>query len=400
MSKFGLIFLAVVLLNCSPKTPELSGNWRAVVEMQGQELPFTFEIQQREGVYSAILHNGDERITLDEVQVQGDSLIMVMHIFDAQIRARIEPGSLTGSFVKNYDLTATVPFRAMKGDTHRFAKAGPADVDFSGKYAVTFTTEKDTVQAIGIFEQINNEVTGTFLIATGDYRYLQGNVVEQQLLLSAFDGNHTYVFTATKRGDTLTGDFFSGNSEHQQWVGVKSETVTLPSAESLTYLKEGYEKIDFSFPDVNGNKISLQDDAFKNKVVVLQLFGTWCPNCMDETRFLSEWYKSNKDRGVEIISLAYERKDDFTYSSDRVKKMQEKLSIDYTILIAGVNDKVKAAATLPMLQQVVAFPTTIFIGKDGKVKKIHSGFSGPGTGIYFDQFKEDFNQTINELLIE
>lgn len=400
MHKLVLFLLAIALLNCSPKTPDLAGNWRAVVEMQGQELPFTFELQQQAGVYKATIQNAEERLLLDEVTVQGDSLVMVMHIFDAQIRAKIDEGTLTGSFIKNYDLTATVPFRATKGDTYRFAKAGPAEVDFSGKYAVTFTTEKDTTQAIGIFEQTNNEVTGTFLIATGDYRYLQGNVVNNQLLLSAFDGNHTYVFTATKQGDTLTGDFYSGNSEHQKWVGVKSENATLPSAESLTYLKAGYDKIDFSFPDVTGKKISLQDEAFTNKVIILQLFGTWCPNCMDETRFLAAWYKNNKDRGVEIISLAYERKDDFAYASDRVKKMQEKLSVDYTILIAGVNDKVKAAETLPMLQQVAAFPTTIFIGKDGKVKRIHSGFSGPGTGIYYEQFKESFNQTVNELLSE
>lgn len=400
MRKVVLFLLAIALVNCSPKTPDLVGNWRAVVEMQGQELPFTFELQKQESTFKAIIHNGEERLTLDEVSVQGDSLVMVMHIFDAQVKAKIEEGKLTGSFVKNYDLTATVPFRATKGDTHRFAKAGPADVDFSGKYAVTFTSEKDTIEAVGIFNQVNNEVTGTFLTPTGDYRYLQGNVVDKQLKLSAFDGNHTYVFTAIQQGDSLVGHFYSGKAHHENWIGVKSENATLPSAESLTYLKEGYDKIEFSFPDVNGAKISPQDEVFKNKVLILQLFGTWCPNCMDETKFLSEWYTANKDRGVEIIGLAYERKDDFTYASERVKKMQEKLKVDYTFVIAGVNDKVKAAETLPMLQKVAAFPTTIFIGKDGKVKKIHSGFSGPGTGIYFDQFKEDFNQTVNELLNE
>jgi hypothetical protein len=53
-----------------------------------------------------------------------------------------------------------------------------------------------------------------------------------------------------------------------------------------------------------------------------------------------------------------------------------------------------------MLNSVIAFPTTIFIGKDGKVKKIHTGFTGPSTGIYYYQFKEHFNETVNELLAE
>jgi hypothetical protein len=121
---------------------------------------------------------------------------------------------------------------------------------------------------------------------------------------------------------------------------------------------------------------------------------------MDETKFLAPWYLQNKDRGVEILGLAYERKDDFMYASDRVKKMIDKWNVPYAFVIAGVNDNAKASETLPALNRVVAFPTTIFIGKDGKVKYIHTGFEGPGTGIYHQQFIERFNQIVNELLAE
>jgi len=172
----------------------------------------------------------------------------------------------------------------------------------------------------------------------------------------------------------------------------------LPDLESLTYLKKGYEKLEFSFPDVNGNKISPSDERYKNKVLILQIFGSWCPNCMDETKFLSRWYKKNRDRGVEILGLAYERKDDFQYASGRVRKMKEKLGVDYDFVIAGTSDKAKASESLPALNQVFAFPTTIFIGKDGKVKHIHTGFTGPGTGVYYEQYIQRFNETVNELL--
>jgi thiol-disulfide isomerase/thioredoxin len=168
----------------------------------------------------------------------------------------------------------------------------------------------------------------------------------------------------------------------------------------VTYLKEGYDRITFSFPDVEKNMVSPSDEKFENKVLVLQIFGTWCPNCMDETKFLTEWYKSNSDRGVEILGLAYERKDDFAYASERVKKMKTKLGVPYDFVIAGVNDKKKAAETLPMLNHVLAFPTMIFIGRDGKVKHIHTGFEGPGTGEYYEKFKGRFNEIINELLNE
>ena len=101
-----------------------------------------------------------------------------------------------------------------------------------------------------------------------------------------------------------------------------------------------------------------------------------------------------------ILGLAYERKDDFEYASGRVKKMKEKLAVPYDFVIAGTSNKEEASKTLPMLNKVIAFPTTIFIGKNGKVKHIHTGFEGPGTGIYYQQFKERFNQIVNELLAE
>jgi thiol-disulfide isomerase/thioredoxin len=238
------------------------------------------------------------------------------------------------------------------------------------------------------------------LTPTGDYRYLQGDVIDHELYLSTFDGNHAFVFTAHFEGDSIKGNFYSGKTSLESWKGIRNENASLPDLESMTFLKPGYEKLDFNFPDVNGNKISNHDARFKDKVVILQIFGTWCPNCMDETKFLAPWYEQNKDRGVEILGLAYERKDDFDYASGRVKKMKEKLQVGYDFVIAGTNDKEKASETLPALNRVLAFPTTIFIGRDGKVKYIHTGFSGPGTGIYYDQFKERFNQIVNACLSE
>jgi thiol-disulfide isomerase/thioredoxin len=396
------IVLSVLILSCAIKKPvELkTGTWRGVIEMQNQQLPFQFEVEKKGNAYVVYLRNDTEKILLDDVTVKDDSVTMVLHVFDAALKAKIEGDKLLGEFVKNYATNANLPFTATFGEDFRFTNEKTAAVDFSGKYQVQFFTEKDTSVSVGIFKQTGNSVTGTFLTTTGDYRYLEGNVVNDELKLSAFDGNHAFIFTAKKSGDTLRGDYYSGKSGHESWIGVKNENAKMPDEGSLTYLKPGYEKIEFSFPDLNGNKISLNDDRFKGKVVILQIFGTWCPNCMDETKFLKDWYTANKDRGIEILGLAYERKDDFAYASERVKKMKDKWNVPYEFVIAGVNDKAKASETLPALNRVLAFPTTIFIGKDGKVKHIHTGFSGPGTGIYYEQFKERFNQIVNASLAE
>jgi len=396
-----IIILAVLIGSCSTKKVELkTGLWRGVVEMQGHQLPFGFEVQKMNDQYRITVMNSEERLNLDEVSITGDSVRIVMHIFDTELRAKIEDGRLTGYFIKNYESINKLPFSATYGDDFRFAKDAETELDFSGKYSLEFQSPTEKYVAVGIFKQSYSKVTGTFLTPTGDYRYLQGDVIDNELFLSTFDGNHAFVFTAHFEGDSIKGNFYSGKTSLESWKGVRNENASLPDLESLTFLKPGYEKLDFSFPDLNGNMINNNDERFKDKVVILQIFGTWCPNCMDETKFLTQWYEQNKNRGVEILGLAYERKDDFEYASSRVKKMQERLNVGYDFVVAGTYDKAKASETLPALNKVLAFPTTIFIGKDGKVKHIHTGFSGPGTGIYYDQFKERFNQIVNELLNE
>jgi thiol-disulfide isomerase/thioredoxin len=397
-----LVFIVMTALvaGCNPKNSKLkAGLWRGVLEMQGQQLPFGFDVQETNGQYKIFVLNAEERLALDEITVTGDSVRITMHIFDSELKAKIDDGKLTGTFIKNYDPKNTFPFSATFGDTFRFAHE-ETELDFSGKYSLEFQSPTEKYVAVGIFKQSYSKVTGTFLTPTGDYRYLQGDVVDNELFLSAFDGNHAFVFTAHFEGDSIKGKFYSGKSSLESWKGVRNENAAMPDPESLTFLKPGFEKLEFNFPGLNGNKISSADERFKNKVVILQIFGTWCPNCMDETKFLAQWYKENKNRGVEILGLAYERKDDFEYASSRVKKMKEKLQVEYDFVIAGVNDKAKASETLPALNRVLAFPTTIFIGKNGKVKYIHTGFSGPGTGIYYEQFKERFNQVVNECLAE
>ncbi|HEX8059376.1 MAG TPA: TlpA disulfide reductase family protein [Cyclobacteriaceae bacterium] len=400
------VLLALLMIACQPtkKEPAIlaTGTWRGVLHMQNQELPFTFRITNDSGKYNAYLQNAGEEILLDEINITGDTVEMHLHIFDASLKAKIDGHKLTGTFVKYYAMQANIPFTATHGEDFRFVKNETAATspDFTGKYQVTFKSEKESYPSVGMVRQDGNHLTGSFLTPTGDYRYLEGNVVDGKMKLSTFDGNHAYLFIGSFQGGSLKGDYYAGKSSHETFSGVKDENAKMPDAEALTMLKPGYEKLDFSFPGLDGNKVSLSDEKFKNKVVILQIFGTWCPNCMDETKFLSPWYLANKDRGVEILALAYERKDDFAYAKARIEKMDEKLNVPYDFVVAGTDDKKKASETLPALNKILAFPTTIFVGKDGKVKHIHTGFEGPGTGVYYERFQERFNQIVNELLAE
>lgn len=399
--------IAVLISGCFARrddAPLRTGTWRATLTLQEQELPFHLDVTRNNAdSYIAYLRNAGEKILLDEVRVTEDSVDIVLHVFDANIKARINGDKLEGVFIKNYEKDYKVPFHATYGDTFLFKKgrAGDPIPDFAGKYSVRFIHEQDTTPAIGVIEQFGDSVKATFLTPTGDYRYIGGTITDGKLQMSTFDGNHSYIFYASKLDDgRLSGVFYSGKTWKEVWIAERNDNPVMPDPERLTYLKPGFERIEFTFPDVSGKPVSLSDEEYKNQIVILQIFGTWCPNCMDETRFLGPWYDQNKHRGVKVIGLAYERKDDFAYASERVKKVIDKYDVKYDFLIAGTSDKAKASETLPMLNKVVAFPTTIFIGKDGKVKEIYTGFSGPGTGKYYDEYVQHFNETVNELLGE
>ena len=401
-----LFLFATSLLSCSSgaenSSPTLpTGVWRATLKMQGQTLPFTFRIAASDGTgYQAFLQNGEEEILVDEVVVEGDSIHLPMHIFDTQIDAQIQGDSLLGYWTKNYTNDYRIPFTAVHGEAYRFTPASSENpVDVGGTWAVYFAG--DSLPSVGVFEQDGSHLTGSFLTTTGDYRFLEGQVNQDELMLSTFDGEHAFLFKATWQEDSiLQGDFWSGKSYHTTWTAHRDDDAALPDANQLTYLKNGYDRLAFTFPNLEGQPVSISDKQYQGKVVIVQLFGTWCPNCMDETKFYTDWYQKNKDRGVEIIGLAYEQKDDFDYARRRVQRMVNKLNVPYDFLIAGVADKEIAAQTLPMLNHVMSFPTSIYVGRDGHVKGIHTGFSGPGTGVYYDRFVQEFNARMDTLLSE
>lgn len=380
------------------------GVWRAVLQSKGGELPFGLEISADGAAYTAYALNGAERLPFDKVIQNGDSVRLTIDIFEAEIRAKVEDNTLRGFWRRrrtgqNY---TSLPFQAQHGIRYRFTPTSQTPtINITGKWATTFRSGTDSTVAVGVFEQKGAKLTGTFLTTTGDYRYLEGNVVGDSLLLSTFDGTHLYLFKARRQPDnTLVGGFWSGESGYESWTARFDPNAKLPDPTSLTYLKPGYKTVEFSFPDVAGKPVSLKDARFQNKVVVIQILGSWCPNCMDETAFLSPWYKKNKNRGVEIVGLAYEKSAELPESAPKIKRMIDRFKIEYPVVLAGTNVKSEASKTLPMLNQVVGFPTTLILDKKGTVRQIHTGFSGPGTGKYYDEFVADFNRLIDKLVAE
>ena len=389
---------------------ELSaGSWGGVLKAQGQDIPFHFDVAEEGGKPIVTLRNGDERLKLDEITTAGDSTTIRMGVFDAALVVYAHGPNLEGAWVK-YD--GKEPYRLRfnarpRGEGRRlFGQVGEGGTEpqsFDGTWNVTFKGDDgETYPAVGVFHQDDADVTGTFLTTTGDYRYLAGNVGGHAMKLSTFDGSHAFLFTAEKQPDgTLKGDFFSGKSGHETWTAKLDPNAKLPDANALTGMKPRQKRLDFKFPSImEGGSISPTDPKYKGKVVVVQILGSWCPNCMDETNFLAPWYEQNKQRGVEIIGLGFERTPDQKVAAQKLLKMKQRMNIGYDIAVAGQASAAEASKALPQLAKVLAFPTTIFLDKKGEVRKVHTGFSGPGTGKYYEQEKAEFEKTVAQLLAE
>ncbi|MGZ4037456.1 MAG: TlpA disulfide reductase family protein, partial [Bacteroidia bacterium] len=178
------------------------------------------------------------------------------------------------------------------------------------------------------------------------------------------------------------------------------EKFKLRDPEGLTTLKSLSEKVSFSFPNMQKQTVSLGDEKFKNKAVIIQVMGSWCPNCMDETAYFSELYKKYESKGLEIVALAYERAPDFEKAKSNLERLKKRFGVEYELLITGLSGKEKASESLPFLNGIMAFPTTIILDRNHNVKSIYTGFSGPATGKEFDKYKARTESLITELLLK
>lgn len=399
----------------APSAASLAGPWRGVLTSPGGELPFGLEITESGGALAATVVNGEERRAVDSVELRGSTLRLGFEIYDSEIVAEVGNGgtTLAGSWSKTIDKgTVTMPFSATKGDAPRFQPRATSGLagglaasvpKAAGTWVVGFEDANGFEPGEAEFAQQGSRVTGTFLTPTGDYRYLEGSYEDGLLRLSVFDGAHAFLFHARAQPDgSLAGDFWSRESYHATWKakgGAPGENI-LPDAWSEVGMTNTEGRFGFRFPslDEHGGELSLTDERFRGKVVIVNLFGSWCPNCNDEAPLLAAWAKEYGPRGLEVVGLAYEMTSDLERSRRQVRRFTERHGIDYPIAIAGTSDKKLASSTLPDLTAVLAFPTTVFVGRDGKVKKIHSGFAGPGTGTHHRELVEELRQAIEALL--
>jgi len=384
------------------RAPSPEGEWRAVLDLAGGELRFGVTLGQRGSGWNGELCNGNKCQPFSAVRVTGDSVALEMADYAAAITAKLAGDSLAGVYrnVGNRG-PRVIPFRASRG---RWT-ASRGSRRLIGRWDAMWLGDFGTSPRVIELRNGDAGLEGTIVSNTGDYGHFAGRTQGDSFSLTHFDGSYVYMLTGALGGggdapDTLRGLFHAGLRTQTPFIAVRSTGAPHLKAVTENTQADTTEPFHFAFPDLEGRLVTERDPRFKGKVVVVDVFGTWCPTCHDAAPELVRLYRKYRGRGLEIVGLAYEVSGDTAVDLRQVRRYREKFGIPFTLLLAGVNDTEAAGATLPQLQGFTSFPTTIFLGRDGKVRRIHAGFYGPATGAQHVKQVRDWDKEVERLLRE
>jgi thiol-disulfide isomerase/thioredoxin len=428
MRNFLALFILLTLTQTScivvpnPHSALAPGRWRGILKLAPEiavpgnlqfeeitegELPFIFDVvyESDDKFYIEII-NGEERFRADRIQfgrdisTAKDTLLIEFPVYDSYIRALHENDVIEGVWVINYKENYSIPFVAHFGRGYRFTelKKTPS-ADLSGRWEVMFGLDGDKpYPALGEFKQKDNYLEGTFLTETGDYRFLEGTVQGNKFYLSCFDGSHAFLFEGKILEDgSLIGSFRSGNHYLTTWEAKRNPDFQLRDPDEITAAKSGMETVNFTLENTAGEMISLGDPQWSGKVKLVQILGTWCPNCRDETLFLKEYLAENPGQDLAVFGVAFERYAEKEKAMAALRRYEDNLGIPYPVLLAGLKDKATAESVFPMLEGINAYPTMLFLDRDNRIRRIHTGFSGPATSEYA-AFKKEFAAYVQSLI--
>jgi thiol-disulfide isomerase/thioredoxin len=372
------------------------------------ELPFNFEVTYTspEKFYIDFI-NGSERIKCDSIRfgrdrtTARDTYNFYFPEYQSYIHAEVRGAVMQGYWCVTTKENYRIPFVADAGRPYRFTSLKvPPTGDISGRWATLFDINSDNPEkAVAEFKQDGNHLSGTFRTETGDYRFLEGTVQGRKFWLSCFDGSHAFLFSGNIAKDSLIGEFRSGKGKPSLWTSWRDNKFDLGSPDTLTHLVEG-KTLSFKFNTPDGQVLQYPGASFDNKITILTIMGTWCPNCRDEQIFLRDFLIENPElaQQMHVLGASFERHKDIAAANVQLAQYRKVMNLSHDIVYAGKANKEAAASVFPVLDKVMAFPTMIIIDKKGKIKRVHTGFDGPATSKYAD-FKADFKALIQQLII-
>jgi thiol-disulfide isomerase/thioredoxin len=387
--------LPLVLLLAAPLSP--AGPWRATLDLAGGPLRFAITVQGTPGRWNAELCNGPACQAFSAVRQHGDSLVFEMADYAATITARIRGDSLIGRY-QNVGSKGprVIPFRASRGSWPE--EPGPAAL--LGRWDAWFLSGFAQTPRVLEFRNGRMGLEGTVISNSGDYGLFWGRMTGDSFAIAHFDGSFVYLLTGRLVGDTLTGLFHAGLRTRTAFTATRATGKPHLTPPSAVTRADTSARFSFRFPDLEGQPVSWQDERFQGKVVLVDIFGTWCPTCHDAAPALARLYHDYRERGLEIVGIAFEVTGDTTQDAPLIRRYRDKHGLRFPLLVGGVSDAEAVSAALPQLDGFTAFPTTVFLGRNGRVRRIHAGFYGPATGELHGRLEAEMRREVERLLSE
>lgn len=385
---------------------------------QATGLPFIAEIQLNDRLQIQVIaalaeenlkapitiYNGKEVYQLSVKKRIGDTIVYQFPAQDAEWRVAFEKdfSEARGWWINyNKKIPVRYPVHLYMTLSEMLPKPDSIFPELFGRWKVLFEPGTPNEEVlVGVFQQeMNGRIFGSFLSETGDYRYLHGFVANGKLHLQTYTGYWAFVVEADLNGSNeMSGVFYSGGKSSSPFKAIKDETVQLRDESSLTYLVKRDEPVLLKdLIKMNGRKTTI-DLAVEKQLTLIQIMGTWCPNCLDETKLLQALQAEYGSKGLHVVALAFEVGTDTKKQRARLKNWIKSMKVTYPVYLAGTSSKDAASARFPMLNGIMSFPTALLVDQQGKIIAIHTGFSGPATGDAYTDLVKKYKQEIESAL--
>ncbi len=404
-----LLLLTLIVSACR-QPPQFNGLWHGVIflsEQEGDEMPFKIELKKEGDQVSGALVNGDERIPSTGGSWDGKNLKLRFDFYDGELTAKLIRQEMIGEFTRQWQQQTLTRRLKFWREAKNFNPPDHSGKNVSGEWLLHVGEGDKQKVWRASFRQNGSDVTGTIIPVSGDWGVMTGNFYEGRLMLARFDGINARTFRAVLRDDgSLEGavDFGLPGSRTRKVTAEKVGAAAgdaknaVPDPTTMTKLKNPAEPFRFSCADINGKTVSSTDAQFKNKVVIASITGSWCPNCHDEVKFLNELYDQYHAQGLEVVLLGFEYTGEVQRDREQLRIFEKRHGVKYPVLLCGSTAEGEIEQKLPQLTGFGAYPTTIFTGRDGLVKRIHAGFEGPATGERHTRLKAEMEELVKALL--
>lgn len=381
----------------SSSVKALSKKWHAILKISPTEsIPFVFEINNNNTVS---LINGKEKIEGGTIDQHGDHFMIELPSFNSYFDLTKSGEMLKGKWVVRNKNGYFVDVEAKPYSGYRVFEKPEAKVNFDGLWNVHLN-DKNNTHIVGKFSQVRNHVEGTFLSNTGDYRFLEGQVNADSMILSSFVGSHSYMVKAKIVDDSIFGQFYSSKHYKVDFKGVKTDEIKMKDPYGMTYLTKKIDSLVVNLEDIKGKKTPVNFSQYHDEVVLIQIMGSWCANCYDEALFFKELHEKYHSKGLRILGLSYESSRSKEEAMKSLNKFISSNHIPYNIRYAGPAKKSTTSEQWNMFNKISSYPTSILLNKKGEVVQIHTGFNGPSTGDLYTNYTAKMTQTIESLLKE